>query len=156
MPFIAITERAAARLVNEQFDVLERGAQVHERLERLVIEGGGLDEILASTGGARSAAPRSSSTRPAASSRATRGAAASTATRRTRSPTEIAAHSDNGAPAAFAPAATRSPSGRWRARPRAPGRRPGRLARRDLRARRRWATSSACAPARRRSSSGSS
>jgi purine catabolism regulator len=49
MPFIAITERAAARLVNEQFDVLERGAQVHERLERLVIEGGGLNEILAST-----------------------------------------------------------------------------------------------------------
>ena len=47
MPFIAITERAAARLVNEQFDVLERGTQVHEKLERLVIEGGGLDEIVA-------------------------------------------------------------------------------------------------------------
>jgi purine catabolism regulator len=50
MPFIAITERAAARLVNEQFGVLERGAHVHERLERLVIEGQGLDRILASTG----------------------------------------------------------------------------------------------------------
>ena len=50
MPFIAITERAAARLVNEQFGVLERGAHVHERLERLVIEGHGLDQILASTG----------------------------------------------------------------------------------------------------------
>ena len=49
MPFIAITERAAAHLVNEQFDALERGAQVHERLERLVIEGRGLEEILAST-----------------------------------------------------------------------------------------------------------
>ena len=52
MPFIAITERAAAKLVNEQFGVLERGAHVHERLERLVIEGRGLDEILGSTGAA--------------------------------------------------------------------------------------------------------
>lgn len=52
MPFIAITERAAARLVNEQFGVLERSVLVHERLERLVIEGHGLDEILASTGAA--------------------------------------------------------------------------------------------------------
>ena len=50
MPFIAITERAASKLVNEQFDALERGAQVHERLERLVIEGGGLEQILAATG----------------------------------------------------------------------------------------------------------
>jgi purine catabolism regulator len=52
MPFIAITERAAARLVNEQFDALERGVQVHERLERLVIEGRGLDEVLAATAAA--------------------------------------------------------------------------------------------------------
>ncbi|HEY8000371.1 MAG TPA: PucR family transcriptional regulator ligand-binding domain-containing protein [Solirubrobacterales bacterium] len=52
MPFIAITERAAARLVNEQFGILERGVQVHERLERLVIEGHGLDEVLTSTGAA--------------------------------------------------------------------------------------------------------
>jgi purine catabolism regulator len=52
MPFIAITERAAARLINEQYDVLDRGSKVHERLERLVIEGGGLDEILASTASA--------------------------------------------------------------------------------------------------------
>jgi purine catabolism regulator len=51
MPFIAITERAATRLVNEQYAVLERSAQVHERLERLVIEGRGLSEILASTAG---------------------------------------------------------------------------------------------------------
>ena len=43
MPFIAITERAAPQLVNEQFGVLERGVQVHERLERLVIEGRGLE-----------------------------------------------------------------------------------------------------------------
>ncbi|MGH2953406.1 MAG: PucR family transcriptional regulator [Solirubrobacterales bacterium] len=49
MPFIAITERAAARLINEQYDVLERSSKVHEQLERLVIEGSGLDQILAAT-----------------------------------------------------------------------------------------------------------
>lgn len=47
MPFIAITERAAGHLINEQYDVLERGSKVHERLERLVIEGGSLAEIVA-------------------------------------------------------------------------------------------------------------
>jgi len=46
-PFIAITERAAARLINESYDALERGSRVHERLERLVIDGGGLDEVTA-------------------------------------------------------------------------------------------------------------
>jgi PucR family transcriptional regulator, purine catabolism regulatory protein len=51
-PFIAITERAFARLVNEQYDVLERATEVHERLERLVIEGGGLGAVLASVAGA--------------------------------------------------------------------------------------------------------
>ena len=56
MPFIAITERAAARLINEQYDVLERGSKVHERLERLVIDGGGLGEITASIAGALSGA----------------------------------------------------------------------------------------------------
>ncbi len=45
MPFIAITEAAANHLVNEQYDVLSRGIAVNERLERLVLEGGGLDEI---------------------------------------------------------------------------------------------------------------
>ena len=48
MPFIAITERAFKRLVSDEYDVLERGTQVHERLERQVIEGRGLEEILAS------------------------------------------------------------------------------------------------------------
>jgi PucR family transcriptional regulator, purine catabolism regulatory protein len=48
MPFIAITERAFARLVNEQYDVLERSSTVHERLERHVIEGRGLTEVVAS------------------------------------------------------------------------------------------------------------
>src|SRR6478672_5446790 len=44
-PFIAITEAAFSRLVNEQYDVLSRGIAVNERLERLVLEGGGLDEV---------------------------------------------------------------------------------------------------------------
>ncbi len=48
MPFIAITERAFALLVNEQYAILERSAQVHERLERLVIEGRGLKAVLGS------------------------------------------------------------------------------------------------------------
>jgi purine catabolism regulator len=48
MPFIAITERAFAMLVNEQYAILERSAHVHERLERLVIEGRGLEAILGS------------------------------------------------------------------------------------------------------------
>ena len=52
MPFIAITERAFSRLVNEEYDVLQRDARLHERLERLVIEGHGLEEILAAIAGA--------------------------------------------------------------------------------------------------------
>ena len=48
MPFIAITEHAFGRLVNEQYDVLQRAGEVHERLERLVLEGRGLDQILGS------------------------------------------------------------------------------------------------------------
>ena len=47
MPFIAITERAFTRLVNEQYDVLRRDAAIHEQLERLVIEGRGLDAVVA-------------------------------------------------------------------------------------------------------------
>lgn len=52
MPFIAITEHAFRRLVNEQYDVLERGTRVHEQLERLVIEGKGLKEVAAHMAGA--------------------------------------------------------------------------------------------------------
>src|SRR5215208_7534947 len=44
-PFIALTEAAFSRLVNEQYDVLSRGIAVNERLERLVLQGGGLDEV---------------------------------------------------------------------------------------------------------------
>ncbi|MBD0281014.1 MAG: PucR family transcriptional regulator ligand-binding domain-containing protein [Thermoleophilaceae bacterium] len=56
MPFIAITEKAFTRLVNEQYEVLQRGIAIHKRLERLVLEEGGLDEVVralaAATGGA--------------------------------------------------------------------------------------------------------
>ncbi|MDQ3758600.1 MAG: PucR family transcriptional regulator ligand-binding domain-containing protein [Actinomycetota bacterium] len=52
MPFIAITERAATRLVHEGYDTLARGSKVHEQLERLVIDGGGLDKITAAIAGA--------------------------------------------------------------------------------------------------------
>ena len=45
MPFIAITEKAFARLVNEQYEVLQRGIAVHRRLEQLVLEQRGLPEV---------------------------------------------------------------------------------------------------------------
>ena len=46
MPFIAITEKAFTRLVNEQYEVLQRGIAIHRRLERLVLEERGLDEVM--------------------------------------------------------------------------------------------------------------
>jgi purine catabolism regulator len=46
LPFIAITEKAFGRLVNEQYEVLQRGIAIHKRLERLVIEERGLDELV--------------------------------------------------------------------------------------------------------------
>ena len=56
LPFIALTENAFARLVNEQYEVLQRGIAIHKRLERLVLEERGLDELVralaAATGGA--------------------------------------------------------------------------------------------------------
>ena len=45
-PFIALTERAFTKLVNEQFDVLERGIEVHAKLERLVLAELGLPEVM--------------------------------------------------------------------------------------------------------------
>ncbi len=55
LPFIALTEKAFARLVNEQYEVLQRGIAIHKRLERLVLEERGLDELVralsAATGG---------------------------------------------------------------------------------------------------------
>src|SRR6201994_4458636 len=50
MPFITITETAMARVVNERYDVLRRGAVVRQRLESLVLEERGLAEIAATIG----------------------------------------------------------------------------------------------------------
>src|ERR671918_710280 len=56
VPFIALPEKAFTRLVNEQYEVLQRGIAIHKRLERLVLEERGLDEVVralaATTGGA--------------------------------------------------------------------------------------------------------
>jgi PucR family transcriptional regulator, purine catabolism regulatory protein len=46
VPFIALTERAMTRLVNEQYEVLQRGIAIHKRLERLVLEENGLDALV--------------------------------------------------------------------------------------------------------------
>ncbi len=45
LPFIALTERAFARLVNEQYAVLQRAIAAHERLERIVLSERGLDAV---------------------------------------------------------------------------------------------------------------
>src|ERR687888_1552636 len=46
LPFIAITEKAFTRLVNEQYELLQRSSGIHKRLERLVLEERGLDELV--------------------------------------------------------------------------------------------------------------
>src|SRR4051812_45267210 len=46
LPFIAVTEKAFARLVNEQYEVLQRGISTHKRLERLVLEERGLESVV--------------------------------------------------------------------------------------------------------------
>ncbi len=46
LPFIAITEKAFTQLINEQYAALQRGTEVHRRLERLVLEERGLGELL--------------------------------------------------------------------------------------------------------------
>jgi PucR family transcriptional regulator, purine catabolism regulatory protein len=46
LPFIALTEKAFGRLVNEQYEVLQRSIAIHKRLERLVLEERGLDELV--------------------------------------------------------------------------------------------------------------
>jgi purine catabolism regulator len=45
MPFIAITEKAFTRLVNEQYALLQRSIAVQRRLEQLVLDERGLDEV---------------------------------------------------------------------------------------------------------------
>ncbi len=56
LPFIAITERAFTSLVNSQYEVLQRSIAIHRRLERLLLEERGLEElaraIAATIGGA--------------------------------------------------------------------------------------------------------
>jgi purine catabolism regulator len=47
VPFIAITERAFARLVNEQYALLQRSIAAQERLQRIVLGERGLDAIAA-------------------------------------------------------------------------------------------------------------
>src|SRR5947208_3678490 len=46
VPFIAITEKAFTRLVNEQYAVLQRSIAAHERLERIVLAERGLDAVV--------------------------------------------------------------------------------------------------------------
>src|SRR3954451_16580725 len=72
MPFIAITERAFARLVNEQYAVLQRGARVHEKLARLVIEGRGIDAVLGSRAGGAARRRRRHGARPGGGRRGAR------------------------------------------------------------------------------------
>src|SRR4051794_11861840 len=46
VPFIALTEKAFGQLVNEQYELLQRSMAIHKRLERLVLEERGLDELV--------------------------------------------------------------------------------------------------------------
>jgi purine catabolism regulator len=46
VPFIAVTEKAFARLVNEQYAVLQRSIAAHERLERIVLSERGLEAVV--------------------------------------------------------------------------------------------------------------
>jgi purine catabolism regulator len=48
VPFIAISERASAQLVNDQYEALERGSRIQGQLQLLVIEGYPLETILGS------------------------------------------------------------------------------------------------------------
>ncbi len=47
VPFIAVTEAAFSRLVNEQYAVLRRALAAQERLERIVLSERGLDALAA-------------------------------------------------------------------------------------------------------------
>jgi purine catabolism regulator len=47
VPFIAVTERAFAHLVNEHYHILQRALSAHERLERIVLSERGLDGVAA-------------------------------------------------------------------------------------------------------------
>src|SRR5436305_3352442 len=47
LPFIAVTEAAFSRLVNEQYAVLRRALAAHERLQRIVLSERGLEALIA-------------------------------------------------------------------------------------------------------------
>jgi purine catabolism regulator len=47
VPFIAITEAVASKIVNEQYTLLQRSLAVHEKLTKIVLEEKGLEAILA-------------------------------------------------------------------------------------------------------------
>ena len=46
LPFIAITEQAFTHLVNRQYEALQRASATHRRLERLLLDERGLDELV--------------------------------------------------------------------------------------------------------------
>ncbi|MDQ3164003.1 MAG: PucR family transcriptional regulator ligand-binding domain-containing protein, partial [Actinomycetota bacterium] len=46
LPFIALTEKAFIRLVNDGYEALQRSVEIHKRLERIVLEERGLDELV--------------------------------------------------------------------------------------------------------------
>ncbi|MEA2349159.1 MAG: hypothetical protein QOG86_100 [Thermoleophilaceae bacterium] len=46
LPFIAITEKAFTHLVNRQYETLQRASATHRRLERLLLDERGLDELV--------------------------------------------------------------------------------------------------------------
>jgi purine catabolism regulator len=83
LPFIALTENAFTRLVNEQYEMLQRGIAIHKRLERLVLDESGLEEVVralaAATGGTVSVL-------------SARGATIAAKTFRRRVPAEAVAH----------------------------------------------------------------
>jgi hypothetical protein len=106
-PFIAVTEKAFSRLVNEQYAVLQRSIAAQERLQRIVLSERGLDAIAGAlatlVGGAalvfdgrgRSAPSgaswrRRSSRRSQASCATARGAATGAGSRRRRATSRAA------------------------------------------------------------------
>ncbi|HEY7932607.1 MAG TPA: PucR family transcriptional regulator ligand-binding domain-containing protein [Solirubrobacteraceae bacterium] len=52
LPFIAITERAFTHLAGEQYQTLRRTMAIQERLERLLLEERGLEEVISTAAGA--------------------------------------------------------------------------------------------------------
>ena len=122
LPFIAITEKAFTRLVNEQYEVLQRGIAIHKRLERIVLEERGLDEVV------RALAAATGSTVAVLSAAGTRSRRSSSAASSPRRPSPMW-------PTRCAAAASRPARGRRRASSR-PSIRSSRAARSCCRSRR--------------------